>query len=56
MLHNTLVNDPKPYRKDVKELLANLLDWIKKLHFDEIVIEQPNHSQLVTLKTVLCCI
>lgn len=56
MLHNTLVNDPKPYRKDVKELLANLLDWIKKLHIDEIIIEQPNHSQLVTLKTVLCCI
>ena len=54
MLHNTLVNDPKPYRKDVKELLANLLDWIKKLHIDEIVIEQPNHSQLITLKSLAC--
>jgi len=48
-LHNTLVNDPKPYRKEVKELLANLINWVIELEIEEIVVERPNYSQLVKL-------
>jgi len=48
-LHNALVNDPKPYRKEVKGLLANLLNWIIELDIELIVVEQPNYSQLVRL-------
>lgn len=48
-LHNVLVNDPKPYRKEVKELLQNLLIWIQELDMKEIVIDRPNHSQRVRL-------
>ncbi len=48
-LHNTLINDPKPYRKDVKELLANTLAWIEYLNFKEMVIDIPNHSQRVRI-------
>lgn len=51
-LHNALVSDPKPYRKDVKQLLANLLALIDKLGMDEIVIDRPNYSQRVRLKKV----
>ena len=48
-LHNALVTDPKPYRRDVKLMLANLLDLIEKLGMEEVVIDRPNHSQRITL-------
>ena len=46
-LHNTLVNDPKPYRKEVKELLANTLGWIQALNIDDVTIDVPNYSQRI---------
>lgn len=49
ILHSTLVSDPKPYRKDVKEMLSNLLWFIEKFEMDEIVIDKPNYSQRVRL-------
>ena len=49
-LHNALVSDPKPYRRDVKVLLANLLAIIEKLHMEEVVVDRPNYSQRVRLK------
>ena len=48
-LHNTLINDPKPYRKEVKLLLANLFSWIQSLGIEEICLDTPNHSQRVRL-------
>ncbi|MBR1597388.1 MAG: hypothetical protein IJ661_00580 [Lachnospiraceae bacterium] len=49
-LHNALVSDPKPYRKDVKILLANLLKLVDRLNMDEVVIDRPNYSQRVRVK------
>lgn len=49
-LHNVLVNDPKPYRKDIKVLLARLLGWIQELECEEIVVDRPGHSQRVRLR------
>lgn len=46
-LHNTLLNEPKPYRKDIKQLLSNLLNWIAALDMDELLIDRPTHSQRV---------
>lgn len=48
-LHNALVSDPKPYRKDVKQLLANLLAFIDKLEMDEVIVDRPNYSQRIRL-------
>ena len=48
-LHGVLVSDPKPFRKDVKEWLANLLGLIELLGMDEILIDRPNYSQRVRL-------
>ncbi|MBQ2964190.1 MAG: hypothetical protein IJE14_05960 [Clostridia bacterium] len=48
-LHNTLINDPRPYRKEVKDLLANLLKWIQILDMKEICIDTPNHSQRISI-------
>ena len=49
-LHNTLISDPKPYRRDVKQMLANFLRLIDELDMEEIVIDRPNYSQRVSLK------
>ena len=49
MLHEVLINDPKPYRKEVKELLANLLNWVVELEVEEISIDRPNYSQRIRL-------
>ena len=49
-LHNSLINDPKPYRKEVKVLLANLLGWIEYFNFDFIKVDRPNYSQRVYIK------
>ncbi len=49
LLHNKLVKDPKPYRKEVKELLSNLLNWIVELGCEEILIDRPNYSQRIKL-------
>ena len=46
-LHDALLDEPKPYRKDVKDLLANLLNWITCLGCNEFAIDRPNHSQRI---------
>ena len=48
-LHNVLVTDPKPYRKDVKQLLANLLSLVEKLEMNDLIIDRPNYSHRVRL-------
>ena len=48
-LHNAVVSDPKPYRKEVKMLLANLLELIQSLKMNEIIIDRPNYSQRIQL-------
>lgn len=48
-LHNVLVSDPKPFRRDVKQMLSNLLKLIDELEMEEIVIDRPNYSQRVRL-------
>ena len=49
LMHNTIINDPRPYRKEVKELQSNLLNWINELDISEIEIDRPNHSQRIHL-------
>ena len=49
-LHDSLVTDPKPYRKDVKGLLSNLLQMIITLDMPEIGVDRPNYSQRVFVK------
>jgi hypothetical protein len=48
-LHNALISDPKPYRREVKQMLANLLNLIEKLDMEEITVDRPNYSQRVRL-------
>ncbi|MDP4146980.1 MAG: phospholipase D-like domain-containing protein [Bacillota bacterium] len=46
-LHYSLIDDPKPYRKDVKTLLVNLLSWTIELGIEDIIIDKPNFSQRI---------
>lgn len=48
-LHNALISDPKPYRRDVKVMLSNLLALIERLEMENIVIDIPNYSQRIQL-------
>ena len=49
LIHNSLLNDPKPYRKEIKDLIANFFAWVKYLDLKELIVEQPNHSQCLKL-------
>ena len=50
LLHSALVEDPKPYRKDVKQLLSNLLTLIVIWEMPEIIVDRPNRSQRIRLR------
>lgn len=49
-LHDFLLDDPKPYRKDVKELLSNLYEWIRFLEPEELGIRKFNHTETLFLR------
>ena len=46
-LHDALLDDPKPYRRDVKSLLANLIAWVEYL--DDPMIEVRQHRRTKSL-------
>jgi len=48
LIHNSLFDDPKPYRKSIKILQSNFLDYLYKLKIKEIKIERPEHSQKIS--------
>ena len=49
LLHNVLIDDPKPYRKDVKGFIQNFLGWVSFLDLKIIEVDRPNHSQRIKL-------
>jgi len=50
IIHDGLVDDPKPYRQDVKLLQANLYDYIKYFKPINVICDQPNFSERLSLK------
>lgn len=46
-IHNVFVKDPRPFRKDVKQHLVDLLNCIKKLEIPQIKITRPNFSECI---------
>jgi len=49
MLHSALLEDPKPYRKDVKALVSNLFTWSSVVLPETFVLDSPQHSQRLRL-------
>lgn len=51
LLHEAIRDDPSPYRMQVKEILANLLQFIQLLASDTFELSQPGaRSQILKLK------
>lgn len=46
-LHNALLDDPTPYRREVKEFIATLFEWFKLLD-NELILTQ--HRKTVSVK------
>ncbi|MCI9177355.1 MAG: hypothetical protein HFJ28_01985 [Clostridia bacterium] len=48
-IHNSIFQEPKQYRKDIKILQTKLYNWIIALNYDNLKIDTPNHSQRIRL-------
>ena len=52
IIHNSLIDDPKPYRQDVKKLQSNLYSFIKSLMLDRYIIDVPfKKSERIRIKS-----
>lgn len=49
-LHTCLYDDPAPYRRTVKDLLANFLSGIEQISNFSLIVERPSHSQVVRVR------
>jgi hypothetical protein len=49
LLHDALLDDPRPHRQSAKLLLANLLSWITLCAGCGVVVDRPKHSQRIRL-------
>lgn len=49
-LHSALLDDPGPYRSEVKLILVTLLDWIKYFEKCRISVDRPRHSERIFMK------
>ena len=51
IIHNSLLDDPRPYRKNIKELQANLYTYLKIFLSDKFIIDIPKEkSERIKLK------
>lgn len=48
-LHNSLLDNPKPYRKSVKNFVSNIFEWVRYLNPKEIGIKKFNHTESLFL-------
>jgi hypothetical protein len=50
-LHNALLDDPTPYRSEVKKLVQNIFSWISIVGVNRSGIEliKPNHAQVLKI-------
>jgi len=49
IINNSLLDDPRPYRKEIKELQKNFYTFLKTFDYSEIKLDRPNHSERVKL-------
>ncbi len=52
LLHDCLLDDPRPFRRDVKTLLSNLLDYVSSFAADVVTLDRPNQSMRIRLTGV----
>jgi hypothetical protein len=47
LMHNHMLDDPKPYRREVKDLVSNIFDWVEFLGPAGVRIEQHNVTRSI---------
>lgn len=54
-LHDALLQDPAPHRKEVKSLVQNLFSWIELLGPEStgLLVDRPNYSQRISIASHL---
>lgn len=50
VIHQSLLDDPRPYRKEIKDLQVNLYSFLKRFNLKKIIIDKPNISERIKLK------
>ncbi|MBL4853601.1 MAG: hypothetical protein JKY25_05100 [Robiginitomaculum sp.] len=48
-LHSAIIDDPTPYRRDVKGFIAVLYSWAKFMD-DDFEVSRPRHSEIMSLR------
>ena len=48
-LHSAIIDDPTPYRRDVKDFIAVLYSWAKFIE-DDFEVSRPRHSEIMSLR------
>lgn len=48
-IHEIIFQEPKQFRKNVKELEEKLINWLSTLNYDFIEIDKPNYSTRIKL-------
>ena len=43
-LFDSLLDDPRPYRSEIKEMLSNLIEYVAQCGGHEIIVDRPKHS------------
>jgi hypothetical protein len=53
IIHNHLIEDPAPHRRDVKVIVKNLYSWVSNLEKHlSMEVDRPNHSERIRLVVV----
>ena len=44
VLFDSLLDDPRPYRSEIKQMLSNLIEYAARCGTQEIVVDRPKYS------------
>lgn len=47
LLQDALLDDPRPYRSDIKTLVQNLIGWIREMPECGLHVDRPNYSERI---------
>ena len=48
-LHDSLIDDPKPYRKTVKSLVQNIFSYVEEFGGNHMEVTRPKFTQLIRI-------
>jgi len=49
-VHTIFIKDPRPYRKDIKAHVSDLIDCIKRNPSCDMEVSRPNYSEKISIR------